>query len=91
MDIISIPGSRIIEISRVAFETPDVDLLCFGESDLPSPASAHAAAVAALDAGDTRYSDVRGEGYLRICFAQSAERLERAMGRLRDGLRAQAA
>ena len=28
-----------------------------------------------------------GEGYLRICFAQSAERIERAMGRLRDGLR----
>jgi aspartate aminotransferase len=32
-----------------------------------------------------------GEGYLRICFAQSVERLERAMERLRDGLRAQAA
>ncbi len=32
-----------------------------------------------------------GEGYLRICFAQSAELIERAMGRLRDGLRAQAA
>ncbi len=28
-----------------------------------------------------------GEGHLRICFAQSAERIERAMGRLRDGLR----
>ena len=28
-----------------------------------------------------------GEGYLRICFAQSAERIERALGRLRDGLR----
>ena len=32
-----------------------------------------------------------GEGYLRICFAQSAERIERAMGRLREGLRAQGA
>ena len=32
-----------------------------------------------------------GEGYLRICFAQSAERIERAMGRLREGLRTQAA
>jgi aspartate/methionine/tyrosine aminotransferase len=30
-----------------------------------------------------------GEGYLRVCFAQSAERMERAMGRLRDGLRAE--
>jgi aspartate/methionine/tyrosine aminotransferase len=28
-----------------------------------------------------------GEGYLRICFAQSGERIARAMGRLRDGLR----
>jgi aspartate/methionine/tyrosine aminotransferase len=32
-----------------------------------------------------------GEGFLRICFAQSAERIERAMSRLRDGLRAAAA
>ncbi len=32
-----------------------------------------------------------GEGYLRICFAQSAERIERAMSRLRDGLLAHAA
>jgi aspartate/methionine/tyrosine aminotransferase len=29
-----------------------------------------------------------GEGYLRLCFAQSAPLIERAMGRLRDGLRA---
>ena len=29
-----------------------------------------------------------GEGYLRLCFAQSAGLLERAMGRLRDGLQA---
>lgn len=55
MDIVSIPGSRIVEVSRLAFATPDVDFLCFGESDQPSPQSAHAAAVAALAAGDTRY------------------------------------
>ena len=69
MDIITIPGSRIIEISRVAFETPDVDLLCFGESDQPSPASVHAAAVAALQAGATRYADVRGLPELRTALA----------------------
>ena len=28
-----------------------------------------------------------GEGFLRVCFAQSPQRLERAMGRLREGLR----
>ena len=31
-----------------------------------------------------------GEGYLRICFAQSADRIERAMERLREGLKAAA-
>jgi aspartate aminotransferase len=77
MDIISIPCSRIIEISRVAFATPDVDLLCFGESDQPSPASAHAAAVAALDAGDTRYSDVRGLQELRTALADYLTALHR--------------
>ena len=69
MDITRIPGSRIIEISRLAFETPDVDFLCFGESDQPSPASAHAAAVAALAAGETRYPDVRGLPSLRTALA----------------------
>jgi aspartate aminotransferase len=69
MDIIDIPGSRIIEISRLAFSLPDVDLLCFGESDQPSPRSAHAAAVAALAAGQTRYPDVRGLRELREALA----------------------
>lgn len=69
MDIIRIPGSRILEIARAAFATPDVDLLCFGESDQASPASAHAAAVAALDVGATRYPDVRGLPELRLALA----------------------
>ncbi len=69
MDIVSIPGSRILEIARVAFATPDVDFLCFGESDQPSPASAHVAAVAALAAGATRYPDVRGLPELRSALA----------------------
>ena len=30
-----------------------------------------------------------GEGLLRVCFAQSAELMERAMQRLRDGIRAE--
>ena len=69
MDITRIPGSRILDIAKIAFATPDVDFLCFGESDQPSPASAHAAAVAALDAGATRYSDVRGLPELREALA----------------------
>ncbi len=70
MDIIKIPGSRILDIARIAFETPGVDLLCFGESDQPSPPSAVAAAIAALDAGETRYSDVRGLPELRCALAE---------------------
>ena len=69
MDIVSIPGSRILEVARIAFETPDVDFLCFGESDQPSPAAAHDAAVAALAAGATRYPDVRGLPALREALA----------------------
>jgi aspartate/methionine/tyrosine aminotransferase len=69
MDIVTIPGSRIVEIARLALATPDVEFLCFGESDQPSPASAHAAAIAALDAGATRYSDVRGLSELRATLA----------------------
>lgn len=70
MDIIRIPGSRIVEVSRVAFATPDVEFLCFGESDQPTPDSACQAAVAALDAGMTRYSDVRGMPALRTALAE---------------------
>ena len=69
MDIIRIPGSRILDIARIAFDTPDVDLLCFGESDQPTPRSAVAAAIAALAAGETRYSDVRGLPELRCALA----------------------
>ncbi|MBV8615039.1 MAG: pyridoxal phosphate-dependent aminotransferase [Acetobacteraceae bacterium] len=68
-DLIRIPGSRIVEVSRLAFGRPDVALLCFGESDQPSPPVAHDAAVAALHAGETRYSDVRGLPELRHALA----------------------
>ena len=69
MDINTIRGSRIVEVARLAFATPDVEFLCFGESDQPSPQSAHAAAIAALDAGFTRYPDVRGVPALRDALA----------------------
>jgi aspartate/methionine/tyrosine aminotransferase len=69
MDIVSLPGSRIIEVSRLAYGRPDVDFVCFGESDQPSPLSAHNAAVAALAAGQTRYTDVRGLAELRHALA----------------------
>lgn len=69
MDITRIPGSRIVTVARAAFATPGVDFLCFGESDQPSPEAAHAAAVAALADGVTRYPDVRGLPPLRESLA----------------------
>ena len=69
MDIASIPSSRIVEVARLAFATPDVDFLCFGESDQPSPAVARDALVSAVDAGETRYPDVRGMPELRETMA----------------------
>ena len=69
MDIATTPGSKIITVSRAAFARPDTDFLCFGESDVPAPPAAHAALKAALDAGQTRYSDVRGLPALRQALA----------------------
>jgi len=69
MDINRVPGSRIVEVARAAFATPDVDFLCFGESDRPSPQPARDAAIAALYDGETRYTDVRGLPPLREALA----------------------
>jgi aspartate aminotransferase len=65
LNVNRIPGSKIVEVARLAFSTPDVDFLCFGESDQESPIAARDAAVAAIMAGDTRYADVRGSTALR--------------------------
>jgi aspartate aminotransferase len=75
MDIVRIPASRIVEVARVAFATPDVDFLCFGESDQPSPVVARDAAIASLQAGETRYPDVRGLSELRTALASYLTRL----------------
>jgi aspartate aminotransferase len=72
MDIQSFPGSRIITVSRAAYARPDTDFLCFGESDVASPAGAHAAIEAALARGETRYPDVRGMPALREAIAAYA-------------------
>ncbi len=69
MDLTKVSRSQIVEVARLAFTTPDVDFLCFGESDQPSPSVARDAAVRALDAGLTRYPDVRGLPPLRHALA----------------------
>jgi aspartate aminotransferase len=75
MDLTQIPGSRIVEVARLAFATPDVDFLCFGESDQRTPQSAVDAAITALREGDTRYPDVRGLPALREALSGYLTRL----------------
>jgi aspartate/methionine/tyrosine aminotransferase len=70
LDINRVPGSKIVEIARIAFATPGIDFLCFGESDQPSPIVARDAAIEALLDGQTRYPDVRGLPPLRDALAQ---------------------
>jgi aspartate/methionine/tyrosine aminotransferase len=69
MDLNKIPASRIVEVGKLAWATPDTDFLCFGESDQRSPASAREAAIAALNEGLTTYQDVRGLPALRAALA----------------------
>ena len=69
MDFNQIPGSLIVEVSRLAFARPDVEFLCFGESDQVTPHVAREAGIAALNAGETRYTDVRGLPALREALA----------------------
>ncbi|WP_428485245.1 pyridoxal phosphate-dependent aminotransferase [Rhodopila sp.] len=69
MDITHTPASRIVEVARLAFSMPDVDFLCFGESDQPSPSDATQAAIQALEDGETRYPDVRGLPALRAALS----------------------
>lgn len=69
MDIVSVPGSQIIQVARASAMYRDVAFLCFGESDVSSPASARVALKRALDEGDTRYPDVRGLPELREAIA----------------------
>lgn len=69
MDITQIPGSRIVTVARAAFARPDVAFLCFGESDQPTPDGVGDAGIAALNAGETRYPDVRGLPPLRESLA----------------------
>ncbi len=69
MDITQIPGSRIVTVARAAFARPDTAFLCFGESDQPSPDGVREAGIAAVQAGETRYPDVRGLPPLRDSLA----------------------
>jgi aspartate aminotransferase len=90
----TLTGDALADLNRLRYSPPDGAFYAFvgieGLTDSLSLAKKlvtdHRVAVAPGVA-----FGAAGEGFLRICFAQSAERIERAMGRLRDGLRAAAA
>jgi aspartate/methionine/tyrosine aminotransferase len=69
-DLNTIPASGIVEIGLLARATPGTEFVCFGESDQPSPAAAHAALTEALAAGATTYPDSRGIPPLRAAIAE---------------------
>jgi aspartate/methionine/tyrosine aminotransferase len=65
MDLVSASTSHILTVARHAAGMPDVDFLCFGESDQGSPIPARNAMIEAIQAGHTLYPDVRGLPELR--------------------------
>lgn len=56
---------EIVHIARRCGQHPDAISLCFGESDLPTPAVVREAAHAAILGGATRYADRHGIAPLR--------------------------
>lgn len=64
-------GRQLVEIAR---GIPDVVALARGDPDLPTPAHVIAAAKAAMDAGHTRYTPLRGLDALREAIAEKLER-----------------
>lgn len=56
---------EIVQVARLCPQYPEAISLCFGESDLPTPAAVREAAELAMAQGKTLYSDRRGIAPLR--------------------------
>jgi len=66
--------NQICDIADLAREDPDVIKLWIGEGDLPTPGFIRDAAVAALDAGQTRYTYALGVPALREALSRYHKR-----------------
>ena len=64
-----------VEARKAELRGEDVILLSVGDPDFPTPASIVEAAVEALRAGDTHYTDIRGRYELRHAIAERQSRL----------------
>jgi aspartate/methionine/tyrosine aminotransferase len=73
----SLRGSKIREVANAGFGDPDVLPFWFGEPDEVTPEFIRAAAIAALDAGDTFYTHNLGIAPLREALAAYLSRLHR--------------
>ena len=72
---ISVPHSRIRELSDIAVGVEDVLALYFGESNVPTPAFIKEAAKDGIDAGHTFYTQNAGYLDLRRAIADRTRRL----------------
>lgn len=73
--IAQMPENGIVEVAKHGWGKPGLIPLWFGEGDLPSPAVADEAAIAALRAGETRYGPTRGTPATRAAIAAYVSRL----------------
>lgn len=73
----SLPASRIREVANAGLGRTDVLKFWFGEGDQVTPAFIRAAAIEALEAGDTFYGHNLGLPALREALAGYANRLHR--------------
>jgi aspartate/methionine/tyrosine aminotransferase len=75
--VLAVPRSRIREIADIAFDMQGVFGLYFGESNQPTPSYIKQAAVRALDAGFTFYTENAGLLSLREALAAYYQRMHR--------------
>src|SRR3984885_253599 len=73
--VLAVPRSRIRELADIAFGMDGVLPLYFGESNQPTPAYIKQAAVRALDAGFTFYTENAGLRSLRETLAGYYQRM----------------
>jgi aspartate aminotransferase len=76
-EIEALEDSRIVEVWKLGFHTPDVIGLWVGEGDLPTPAFICDAAAEALKRGDTFYTHKRGIPELRQALIDYHQRIYR--------------
>ena len=74
-EIVNVPESPLVQIATAAEAMPGAIKLCYGESDMPTPAFICRAASDALDRGHTFYTHTAGYATLREAIAARVHEL----------------